>query len=268
MTSTILGSIAIACYIGGAILQYNHLVRRDNSRRIQVLILGAVALGFHILSFNGTVITEAGLHLGFFKISSLIGWLITGLVLASSIRKPLENLLIGVYPIAALGLGSAIVAHGTVEPTIHLSLHSVSHILLSLFSYSVLTIAAIQAVLLAWQDQQLRHKHANGFIMKLPPLQVMEQLMFELIWVGVILLTAAIISGALFIQDMFAQHLAHKTLLSIFAWSIFSLLLAGRYWKGWRGSVAIRWTIFGYLFLMLSYFGTKLVLEILLQRTA
>ena len=265
MTSTIVGSIAIACYIGGAILQYYHLVRRDNSRRPLVLVLGAVALCFHTLSFNGTVITEAGLHLGFFKISSLIGWLITGLVLVSSIRKPLENLLIGVYPIAALGLGSAIVMHGTVEPTIHFSLHSVSHILLSLFSYSVLTIAAIQAVLLAWQDQQLRNKHANGFIMQLPPLQIMEQLLFELIWAGVILLTAAIISGAFFIQDMFAQHLAHKTLLSIFAWAIFSLLLTGRYWKGWRGSIAIRWTIFGYLLLMLSYFGTKLVIEILKQ---
>ncbi|MCF7981624.1 MAG: cytochrome c biogenesis protein CcsA [Pseudomonadales bacterium] len=264
MTSTIVGSTAIACYIGGAILQYYHLVRRDNSQRCRVLLLGALALLLHTVSFNGTVVTDAGLHLGFFKISSLIGWLITGLVLVSSIQKPLENLLIGVYPIAALGLGSAIIAHGTVEPTIHLSLHSVSHILLSLFAYSVLTIAAIQAVLLAWQDQQLHHKRANGFIMRLPPLQVMEQLLFELIWVGVVLLSAAIISGAFFIQDMFAQHLAHKTLLSIFAWLIFSLLLAGRHWKGWRGSIAIRWTIFGYLLLMLAYFGTKLVLEILL----
>lgn len=268
MTSTIVGIIAIICYLGGAILQYYHLLRRDNSQRSLVLILGAVALLFHTASFYGTVITDEGLHLGFFKISSLIGWLIAGLVLGSSIRKPLENLLIGVFPITAAGLGSAILAHGTLEPIIHLNLHSVSHILLSLFAYSVLTIAAVQAVLLAWQDQQLHHQRANGFIMQLPPLQVMEQLLFELIWVGVILLSAAIISGVYFIEDMFAQHLAHKTLLSIFAWAMFSMLLAGRHWKGWRGRIAIRWTIFGYLLLMLSYFGTKLVLEIILTPAA
>lgn len=268
MTSTIVGSIAIACYLGGAILQYYQLVRRDNSRRSQVLTAGGIAFLFHTLSFYGTVVTESGLHLGFFKISSLIGWLITGLVLISSIKKPLENLLIAVFPISAAGLASAIIAHGTIEPIIHLGLHSVSHILFSLFAYSILTIAAIQAVLLAWQDQQLHHKRANGFIMQLPPLQVMEQLLFELIWAGVILLSAAIISGAFFIEDMFAQHLVHKTLLSLFAWATFSLLLVGRYWKGWRGRMAIRWTIFGYLFLMLAYFGTKLALEIILQRAA
>ncbi len=259
-----MGTIAIICYIGGTLLQYFSLVRRDNSQRSRVLLLGAAALAFHTLSFSGTVITEQGLHLGFFKISSLIGWLVAGLLLASSIRKPLENLLIGIYPIAALGLVSAIISHGTKEPVIHLSLYSTSHIILSLFAYSVLTIAAVQAVLLAWQDLQLRHQRVNGFVMQLPPLQIMEQLLFELIWVGVILLSAAIISGALFIEDLFAQHLVHKTLLSIIAWAIFSLLLIGRYRLGWRGSIAIRWILSGYLLLMMAYFGTKLVLEVIL----
>ncbi len=260
-----MGTIAILCYSGGALLQYFSLLRRDSSQRNRVLLLGALALLFHTLSFNGTVFTEHGLHLGFFKISSLIGWLITGLVLVSSIKKPLENLLIGIYPIAALGLISAVIAHGTKEPIIHLNPATVSHILLSLFAYSVLTIAAVQAVLLAWQDLQLRHQRVNGFVMQLPPLQIMEQLLFELIWVGVLILSAAIITGAFFIEDLFAQHLAHKTLLSIIAWGIFSLLLFGRYRLGWRGSIAIRWTLSGYLLLMMAYFGSKLVLEVILN---
>lgn len=265
MTLTIVGILAVVCYLGAAILQYFNLARRDNSRRNQVLVLSALALVFHTLSFQGTVITDAGMHLGFFKISTLVGWLIAILLLVSSIKKPLENLFIGVYPITALSVLSALFYQNTTEPVIHLSVHSVSHILLSLFAYSVLTIASIQAVLLAWQDQHLRHQRANGFIMRLPPLQIMEQLLFELIWVGVLLLSAAIVSGAFFIDDLFAQHLAHKTLLSLIAWGIFSLLLFGRHWMGWRGSIAIRWTLSGYLLLMLAYFGTKLVLEIILQ---
>lgn len=133
-----------------------------------------------------------------------------------------------------------------------------------MLAYSVLTIAALQALLLALQDHHLRNHHTNGLIMQLPALQIMENLLFELVWIGIVLLSISILTGILFIEDMFAQHLAHKTILSIIAWGIFSTLLLGRYKLGWRGTTAIRWALGGYLLLMLAFFGSKLVLEIIL----
>ena len=78
-------------------------------------------------------------------------------------------------------------------------------------------------------------------------------------------MTAAIISGALFVENMMAQHLAHKSVFSVLAWLIFSVLLWGRHQLGWRGNIAVRWTLTGFAFLILAYFGSKLVLEIILN---
>jgi ABC-type uncharacterized transport system permease subunit len=82
----------------------------------------------------------------------------------------------------------------------------------------------------------------------------------------VFFLTISLISGFIFIENLFAQHLVHKTVLSILAWLIFSSLLLGRSLYGWRGQIAIQWTLIGFVSLLLAYFGSKLVLELILHR--
>ena len=94
----------------------------------------------------------------------------------------------------------------------------------------------------------------------------METMLFELLWAGVVLLTVAILSGFLFLDDIFAQHLVHKTVLTLIAWVIYSTLLWGRYQMGWRSQTAVRFTLGGFALLMLAFFGSKLVLELVLQR--
>ena len=140
------------------------------------------------------------------------------------------------------------------------------HIGSSMLAYAVLTLAAIQSAVIAAQDHQLRHRHTRGIIQVLPPLQLMETILFELLWVGVIMLTIAIGSGAVFIDDIFAQHLVHKTVLTIFAWALFSVLLWGHYQLGWRSQTAVRLTLAGFALLMLAFFGSKLVLELVLNQ--
>ena len=80
-------------------------------------------------------------------------------------------------------------------------------------------------------------------------------------------MTVSLVSGFVFLDDMLAQHLAHKTVLSILAWLVFAGLLAGRWLAGWRGQLAVRWTLGGFLSLMLAYFGSKMVLELILGRS-
>ena len=94
----------------------------------------------------------------------------------------------------------------------------------------------------------------------------MESLLFEFLWVGELLLTFVIISGFYFHKDLFAQHLVHKTVFTLCAWFIYAILLWGRYQLGWRGTKAIRLALTGFVCLMLAYFGSKLVLEIILNR--
>ena len=141
------------------------------------------------------------------------------------------------------------------------------HVLSSIIAFSLLNIAALQAILLSIQDQQLRSHSPRRIILAFPPLQAMETLLFQMIATGLGFLTIALISGFMFVDDLFAQHLAHKTILSIIAWIIFSALLTGRIRYGWRGSIAIQWTLIGFVLLLMGYFGSKLVLELILKRT-
>ncbi len=142
-----------------------------------------------------------------------------------------------------------------------------THIFSSIIAFSLLNIAALQAIFLSIQEQQLRKHPPRKIILTLPPLQTMESLLFQLISTGVIFLTVSLFSGFIFIDDLFAQHLAHKTVLSILAWLIFSALLYGRSRYGWRGQTAIQWTLIGFTSLLLAYFGSKLALELILQKT-
>ena len=141
-----------------------------------------------------------------------------------------------------------------------------AHILISIFAYSFLSIAAVQAILLSIQNKHLHNQHPGGFIRALPPLQTMESLMFQMLAMGFVLQSFSLISGFIFLDDMFAQHLVHKTILSIIAWIIFAVLLWGRWKFGWRGKIAIRWTLGGFVSLLLAYLGSKMVLEIMLGR--
>jgi ABC-type uncharacterized transport system permease subunit len=99
-------------------------------------------------------------------------------------------------------------------------------------------------------------------------LMVMESLLFKIIGIGFLLLTVTLISGMLFSEQIFGKpvQINHKTIFSILSWFIYAGLLFGRYQYGWRGQKAIRWTLTGFVLLLLAYIGSKFVLEVILGR--
>lgn len=197
---------------------------------------------------------------------SLFTWQSAVLLWAFCWREPLRTLGIIIYPLAGFcALLAAI--YPSPASNLYLDWKARSHIVLSLTSAGVLTLAAVQACTLALQDRFL-HQHQNDrrLFAGLPPLQTMETMLFQLIGIGFFLLSLTLLSGLWFIQDWMAQHLAHKTILSITAWLLFGVLLWGRWRYGWRGRTAIRWTLSGYVFLILAYFGSKIILEQILDR--
>ena len=141
------------------------------------------------------------------------------------------------------------------------------HVVIALLAYSVLSIAAVLALLLAVQERALRARRPGMLVRALPPLTQTEALLFRLIGAGFALLTLTLLSGFLFIANIRAQHLVHTTVLSVVAWLIFGALLWGRWRHGWRGRSAVNLTLIGMAVLGLAFFGSKFVLEVILQRT-
>jgi ABC-type uncharacterized transport system permease subunit len=236
--------------------------------RATVLVLGFGAVILHALVLYPELMTGRGLNMGFFNAASLVALLMVTLLLLTSLRQPVENLGIPVLPVAAATVALAFWNPGGHEDITSTNWQLDLHILFSVLAYSLFALAAAQAVLLHIQDRHLRNRRPGGFIRALPPLEVMERLLFQMIATGFALLSAALLTGMLFLEDIFAQHLVHKTALSIASWIIFGILLWGRWKFGWRGRTAIRWTLSGFAFLILAYFGSKMVLELILQRSA
>ena len=174
--------------------------------------------------------------------------------------------------LVALPLAAIVLALELVIPHQPFTLEKMSngiavHMISSVLAFGLLSIAGVYAFFVFVIDHFLRRHHLNPVVRTLPPLEVLEHLLFQLITAGFLMLTVSLGSGIIFINDIFAQHLVHKTILSILTWLVFGVLLFGRWRYGWRGSLAVRMTLAGVLLLVLSYFGTKLVLEVILGRS-
>ena len=265
---TVINTIAIALYLTAAGYQARYLLGKNNHSPNRKLLIGTAiaATCFHTAGIFIAINSQQGIDLGFFKISSLLFCFISLLAVSFTLRRPTDNLLIALFPLAAIAIIAASLSAPTYNLDSQISAGMKVHIISSILAYSMMTIAVIQACALSLQEKQLKSRHAMTMLRALPPLQTMEAMLFELIWIGVVLLSLSIASGLLFIDDIFAQHLVHKSVLTIAAWCIFSILLWGRHQLGWRSQTAVRWTIGGFVALMLGYFGSKLVLELILQR--
>jgi ABC-type uncharacterized transport system permease subunit len=269
MSPSVISVFAIALYALAAWYTARALARatdRGTLARWPGLGFGYAALAAHAVILLQSLVTATGLDLSVFNTASLVAWLIVLLVLIGALTKPVENLAVILLPVAAvaIALERLLPGHRILPADAPLGLEA--HVALSILAYSLFSIAALQALMLAFAEYQLRHKRPALVVRLLPPLATMEDLLFQVLAAGMAFLTLGLVSGFMFVDDFMAQHLLHKTVLSLIAWVIFATLLWGRLRRGWRGRIAVRYTLAGFLVLMLAFFGSKLVLERILRR--
>ncbi|MDR2013819.1 MAG: cytochrome c biogenesis protein CcsA [Rhodanobacter sp.] len=260
---TLLALAAIVLYLIAAGLLARPLLGGAAAERLSIGI-AAVAVLDHASILLGTHRGELDLH--FFAALSLVACVMAALTVLVNLWRRITALGVIVFPLAALVLGADVLAAAATSPQ-PLDWQIKLHATLALFAFSVLFIAAVLAILLAIQERALHHHQFGGLLRALPPLTLTEALLFRLIGAGFVLLTLTLLTGILFVDNLFSQHLIHKTVLSIAAWIVFGVLLAGRRRYGWRGRHAVNLTLIGMVILLLAFFGSKLVLELILQRT-
>lgn len=213
-------------------------------------------------------IFSAGFNLGFYESVSAILWLTVLIYWVTDRNHQLYSLQAFVLPPAALfALLPAFSQSTHFLPGADNNLF-VAHVWVAMIAYSLFTFAALHAILMAIAERSLHHKVTLIKLPSFPPLMVMESLLFRIIGIGFALLTVTLISGIWFSEQIFNKPMAfnHKSIFSIASWFIYASLLFGRYQYGWRGSKAIRWTLTGFVLLLLAYIGSRFVSQILLGR--
>lgn len=211
---------------------------------------------------------EAGIYFSFAIALSLMLWLAVLIYWLESFKARMEGLQPLVLPLAAV---CAVLP--AVFPQTHLVANPEAigfrfHFLTAMLAYSLLTLAALHAIFMGYAEQKLHARSLTRFLLSLPPLMSMETLLFRMLALGFSLLTIAVGSGLFYAEAIFGTPLRfdHKTTFSLLSWAIFGLLLLGRHYLGWRGRLALRWTLTGFGTLLLAYIGSRFVLEVLLSR--
>lgn len=257
--------IATVGYLLAGGLAVYRLFHGQTHRGYVVMATLSLAVILHAIS-RSTTIADAGLDLSFFSALELFSWTAAITLIISTIWVRVENHAAVIAPLIAI----SIILHQLFPSNEILRLTGDwqlnVHIALATIAWSVFCLAAVHALLLAAQERMLRSHQTATLVRALPPLTVMNELLTYSVRIGFALLTLVLITGSLFVGDLKQQHLIHKTVLSGMAWLLFGSLIWGQWRYGWRGRKAAHWTLWGVGLLVLAYFGSKFVIELLLHR--
>jgi ABC-type uncharacterized transport system permease subunit len=228
-----------------------------------------VPLALHTILLAQSMFGADGLKLGVANSVSSILWLTVLIYWVGNFYYRLEGLQALVLPLAALAaLLPALLPTARAVPNTDMLAFKI-HLTIAMLAYSLFTIASLHVLLMALLEKRLHDANFTNLLQKLPPLLTMEALLFRIIWAGFVLLTLTLASGVVFSEELFGKPATfnHKIVFGVVSWLIFGALLGGRHVYGWRGRVAVRWTLAGFLALVLAYIGTKFVVEVILGRT-
>jgi len=271
-------------YLAIAAISWNELrvepAAADGRRLGLATALMPVALAGHAVVLGDAVFGLGGLRFGFAH--ALSATLLVSIILLwiEGFFVSLRGLYWLVAPVAALTVGLPAFFPGASLAAEGSSTALRLHLSVAILAYSFLTVAALHALLMASVDHYLHRPSAgpgpglSRLLARVPPLLALESLLFRQIAVGFVLLSATLITGSVFSEQLFGRPLqfdhttAHKLVFALLAWIVFGGLLTGRAVFGWRGRTALRWTFTGFVMLLLAYVGSRFVLEVILRRVA
>jgi ABC-type uncharacterized transport system permease subunit len=266
----VLSVVVLACYLACAAWLASSVYRAGehaaHGRRIAGIALGVIALALHGLLLWRGLFARPVPSFSIAETASLIGWPIGLIAVGASWLRPRFAGIAAVLTVVAGALAAVTVEGSGGYALEQPSWEIVAHIVLSTLAYALLTIGVALTLALRLLDRRLRGRRPLGWLTALPSVEALEAGTFQALTAGFAVLTLALFSGFVFVDNLFAQHLVHKTVLSCLAWFVFAVLLFGRWRFGWRGRTAATWALSGFALLALAYFGSKIVLESILGR--
>jgi ABC-type uncharacterized transport system permease subunit len=228
-----------------------------------------VPIGLHGWLLYSGLFDSAQLRFGFAQALSVMMLLGVALYWVESLFYSLEGMEPLVLPLAAGAVPLPALFPGLASSAAHAEAAGFRlHLALAMAAYSLFVIALLHATLMAVAERQL-HRKSEPALAGLPPLLTLERLLFRVIAAAFVFLTLTLATGIAFAETLFGRALPldHKTVFALLSWITFGLLLAGRWLYGWRGRTAVRWTLTGFVMLLLAYVGSRFVLEVLLGRS-
>jgi ABC-type uncharacterized transport system permease subunit len=140
------------------------------------------------------------------------------------------------------------------------------HIMVSVATYALLTLAAVAGFAVLVQERALKSKRRGALNQLLPAVAACESLQLRLLAASEIVLGLGLLTGMANEYFVAGRILAfdHKTLFSLLAFVVIGALLLVQARSGLAGRRAARYVLLAYLLLTLAYPGVKFVTDVLL----
>ena len=259
----VLSATTVVLYALAAVMAVRSTGSSAASTTYRILAIIAVLAHGAVLATSVFDVTSFRLHLDLFKAASVTAWITVLCTFIVGLRTRINALVSLLFPLTALVV---FVAGTRVSdpPGDAVPIGILFHIVLAFLAYALFVVACFQAIFFLVSERRLRRHHSVPAT--LPSLAELERTMFQLVTVAFSLLTTSLLIGATYVTDIGTQHLHHKITFAILAWCVFLVLLGGRFRAGWRGATAAKYVLGGMFLLALSYFGSKAVLELVLER--
>lgn len=223
----------------------------------------------HSCSF---VLVLGGVHqpdFGFAPALSLTFWLVAAVYWIESRYYPLQGLRSWICLLAAISLLLTWFFPADQPPPAGAGLLFDLHWAMGIAAYGLIGAAVLHGIML-WSAERALHRRraARTGLGPALPLLTLEKLTYRLATLGFVMLTGALVFAMLFSARLYGRafEIDHQTVLALAAWVLFAVLMLGRGLKGWRGRIALRWLFSGSALLLLSYVGSRFVLQVILHR--
>ncbi len=217
----------------------------------------------HALTLIMAIGRGSGLNLSVFNVISIFAWSIACLSVIWLWRSSLALGGVIVTLINALLVMLPCIFISEKPFLNHLDSGMIWHILTAVAAWTVLSIAALHAILYGIFFQRLKQKLLKkGNFMSLAGI---ERVMMILTAIGFVLLGISLATGWLYVEDLFAQHLWHKTILTMFSWLIYSWLLFAYFIGHKRGVFVVYISLLAYVLLIVGYIVSNIVLQFIVS---
>ncbi|MGD2127634.1 MAG: c-type cytochrome biogenesis protein CcsB [Desulfobacteraceae bacterium] len=138
----------------------------------------------------------------------------------------------------------------------------IAHVITCFFGYAAFGIAFGLSImyLLKRLDDPVK---TNMFLKLIPGSTVLDELSYQMVVIGFVLLTLGIITGAVWAHSAWGRYWGWdpKETWSLITWFVYAAVLHSRMISGWRGKRLAILSIIGFSCVLFTYLGVNLVLS-------
>lgn len=249
---------SLALYgITGALIAMNksHFLKSRRTIKNLFCLFAILVYGFVLYK---SIDTPNGHNLNAYNMLAMIMWIVTIVLLLVDCIFDTDNLLLISIPITISTMTADLIFSSTNQMYQSITASTTAHILLALFSISMLAITGLQAAVLSLQNYMLKKNPLHSIHSLLHPMEHNERVWIFFVYISFIILTATLCEAFIYLNNTHA--ISMKLIFSVIAWLVLFVILWKHYNTGYKGVRSEIWSMLALALLAWAYFGSKIIL--------